>query len=59
MVNVLSSSTTTFALYKETITKVETTTNVFYVKTILHNGQTTPEVVDVTPCPCEGEGGAG
>lgn len=52
-INVLTSTTSTHALYTETILKVETKTNVVYVKTILENGQTIPKIVDVTPAPVE------
>ena len=48
-INVISSTSTTQALYKETVLKVETSTQNYFVKIVLENGKTEPKVVDVTP----------
>ena len=52
-INVINSKTITHALYKETVMKVETKENNYFVKVIVENGKETPELVDVTPCPAE------
>lgn len=49
-INVVESQTTEFALYTETVLKMETQEGkVYNVKFILNNGEETPQVVDVTP----------
>ena len=51
VINIVSSSTTSYPLYTQTILEVETTTINYYVKFIQQKGDTTYTIVDVTPVP--------
>lgn len=51
-INVVESKTTEYALYKETLLKIETQKDkTYYVKVIKVNAEDTPKVIDVTEAP--------